>query len=334
MGFRYRKSINLGCAFRINLSKSGVGYSWGVPGYRVTKPSRGGTRKTYSLPGTGISYVESSGGTKRRTQAPHNESAEAIRDIESAEIERFQATEHTELIEMYGKLVRLNTISNILLCFIIIPPLFILPIAGAVLKVLLRTKYRLDLTYSFEDDMEEDYNRKVAAWLILNESPKTWQITQEASVSNRKANVGAGRKVNRALIRLSRKSPWYIHTNVPPVVLPLKMETILILPDRMLIVRKKQMGALDYDKLNISIGQTRFIEEECIPKGAIIVDQRWQYVNKNGAPDKRYKNNRLLPVCLYGNIKLTSPQGLNVEIQTSSVDVAQRLGEALKAALL
>ena len=25
MGFRYRKSINLGCAFRINLSKSGVG---------------------------------------------------------------------------------------------------------------------------------------------------------------------------------------------------------------------------------------------------------------------------------------------------------------------
>ena len=30
MGFRYRKSINLGGGFRINLSKSGVGYSWGV----------------------------------------------------------------------------------------------------------------------------------------------------------------------------------------------------------------------------------------------------------------------------------------------------------------
>lgn len=30
MGFRYRKSINLGREFRINLSKSGIGYSWGV----------------------------------------------------------------------------------------------------------------------------------------------------------------------------------------------------------------------------------------------------------------------------------------------------------------
>ena len=28
MGWRYRKSINLGCGFRINLSKSGIGYSY------------------------------------------------------------------------------------------------------------------------------------------------------------------------------------------------------------------------------------------------------------------------------------------------------------------
>ena len=37
MGLRFRKSINLGGGFRINLSKSGVGYSWGAKGYRVTK---------------------------------------------------------------------------------------------------------------------------------------------------------------------------------------------------------------------------------------------------------------------------------------------------------
>lgn len=40
MGFRYRKSINLGGGFRVNLSKSGIGYSWGTKGYRVTKKSR------------------------------------------------------------------------------------------------------------------------------------------------------------------------------------------------------------------------------------------------------------------------------------------------------
>ena len=68
MGFRYRKSINLGGGFRINLSKHGVGYSWGVPGYRVTKTATGRTRKTYSIPGTGLGYIEESSGTKNNKQ--------------------------------------------------------------------------------------------------------------------------------------------------------------------------------------------------------------------------------------------------------------------------
>lgn len=65
MGFRIRKSINLGGGFRVNLSKSGVGYSWGVPGYRATKTAKGNVRKTYSVPGTGLSYVEESSNKNR-----------------------------------------------------------------------------------------------------------------------------------------------------------------------------------------------------------------------------------------------------------------------------
>ena len=64
MGFRYRKSVKLPGGFRVNLSKSGVGYSWGTKGFRATKTARGNVRKTYSIPGTGLSYVEES---KRKT---------------------------------------------------------------------------------------------------------------------------------------------------------------------------------------------------------------------------------------------------------------------------
>lgn len=40
MGFRFRKSINLGKGFRINLSKSGIGYSVGGKGFRLTKKAK------------------------------------------------------------------------------------------------------------------------------------------------------------------------------------------------------------------------------------------------------------------------------------------------------
>lgn len=61
MSLRLRKSVNLGGGFRVNLSKSGVGSSWGTKGFRITKTSDGKTRKTYSIPGTGISYVDEKG---------------------------------------------------------------------------------------------------------------------------------------------------------------------------------------------------------------------------------------------------------------------------------
>ena len=60
MGFRFRKSANIG-PLRINFSKSGVGYSVGGKGMRVTKKAGGKTQTTASVPGTGIAYTQVSG---------------------------------------------------------------------------------------------------------------------------------------------------------------------------------------------------------------------------------------------------------------------------------
>ncbi len=57
MGFRFRKSINIGL-LKINLSKSRLGFSIGNSLFRFTKTAKGNTRKTFTIPGTGISYVD------------------------------------------------------------------------------------------------------------------------------------------------------------------------------------------------------------------------------------------------------------------------------------
>lgn len=55
---RFRKSINFGKHFRINLSSKGIGYSYGVKGYRHTVSADGKEKITTSIPKTGISNVE------------------------------------------------------------------------------------------------------------------------------------------------------------------------------------------------------------------------------------------------------------------------------------
>ena len=57
MGLRFRKSFNIG-PLRINISKSGIGFSLGVKGFRVSRSAKGKMSATASLPGTGLSYVQ------------------------------------------------------------------------------------------------------------------------------------------------------------------------------------------------------------------------------------------------------------------------------------
>ena len=90
MGIRIRKSINIGKHFKVNLSKSGVGFSAGVKGFRVTRTANGKYRKTITVPGTGISYVDESkdllsfGDDKKKTE----KKIEKIEETVSKEPER------------------------------------------------------------------------------------------------------------------------------------------------------------------------------------------------------------------------------------------------------
>ena len=65
MRARYRKRMKFGI-LRINLSRSGVGWSWGVRGFRVTHSSTGQHYLTLSLPGTGLSWQRALRPSRRR----------------------------------------------------------------------------------------------------------------------------------------------------------------------------------------------------------------------------------------------------------------------------
>ncbi len=59
MGFRFRRRIKIAPGISLNVSKSGLSTSLGRRGFTVNI-GRGKTRTTVGLPGTGISYSETS----------------------------------------------------------------------------------------------------------------------------------------------------------------------------------------------------------------------------------------------------------------------------------
>ena len=347
MGFRYRKSINLGGGFRINLSKSGVGYSWGTKGYRITKTAKGTTRRTYSIPGTGLSYTEESGGRSNRqtgnrntNRAPSQPAYQSLnvsdeRVIESADISQFKQVEQGNVSSAVERVIRLNWIGTILLWGTLLafgnPVFWLLPVAGVILKVVARTSGRIDLEYSFDAEKEEEHLRRMDAWQLLVEGDKEWQILTEQQNANVRNHAGASRSSKRAECKIAKAHPFYIKTNVDTIQIILhNKESLIILPDKVLLVRKRKVGAIDYSDFIINVSSTRFVESDSVPKDAQIVGQTWQYVNKNGTPDRRHKDNKQFPVCMYGQITLCSASGLNVELHISNLQNTLDFAELIK----
>ena len=58
MGWRWRKTVNLGGGARITTTTEGVGVSCGVAGFRLGKSPNGSVWISFSVPGTGINFIK------------------------------------------------------------------------------------------------------------------------------------------------------------------------------------------------------------------------------------------------------------------------------------
>lgn len=320
MGWRYRKSINLGGGFRINLSKSGIGYSWGFPGYRHTYSPNGTQRRTYSIPGTGISYVESQGSRKNNSNNSgnnynYNQDTKLITGnttyYQNSNISNMGKGD--EILKQINKLRTIDMLANVCLILIVLFPI------GILLKILIAQKWKLDLTYEMDDINQKKFDALNKFLVELKNNKKLWQIGSSTRVYNTKYNAGAENNVSRTKISLVKKMPWYINHNIDVYCLNLKYEKIYFTPDRMLIFKNMGgVGCRRYNDMVAGFSTTNFVENEMVPRDAEIVRYTWRYVNKSGGPDKRFNNNRRIPVCKYGEISLESEDGINILLECSN----------------
>jgi len=334
MGFYIRKSINFG-GLRFNLSKSGIGMSVGVKGFRIGTGPRG---NYIHMGRNGLYYRASLGGKSQSTRSqnlkpePLGEYRQDVleyKEIESADVSTIVDSSSEELLnEITEKNRKISFWPFCLLLSFILPPVgVILAAVSAFLVFNFVDKRRKTVVLIYDIDeyteavLQEFYNSFDE---MINAKAK-WHIVSRAETQDYKRNAGAGSLVNRTPIKIEYSSPKYMKTNVQIPCIPVGKQRLYFFPDRVLIYEKKRVGAVSYENLRIQQRNQPFIESGTVPSDATIIDYTWQYVNKSGGPDKRYSNNRRLPVVLYSEIDFTSETGLNESIQLSRPNIGQNL---------
>lgn len=349
MGFYFRKSIRVG-PLRFNLSGSGIGVSAGIPGFRVGTGPRG----NYVHMGRGGLYYRATlpSGSSRRSQPKppttpeHSGTVGTMREISSASVSQMMDSSSAALLSEFDrKKKRIRTwplaagLSGILLCPLagagasvwIIVPFAVLCLVGVVcayqFDVLSKT---VVILYEFDSEMEAAYRRLHGSISELARCGGKWHIAARGDVHNRKYHAGASQLVDRIGLSVGMGNLPYVSTNINPPVVQLGAKKLCFFPERLLVFASNGVGAVSYQDLSIVANDKRFIEDGSVPRDAHVVDQTWRFVNKSGGPDRRFNNNRQLPICLYEELWLSSPSGLNEVIQVSRRGIGAQLNTAFE----
>ena len=362
MGFYFRKSVKFG-PMRFNFSKSGIGVSAGVKGARVSTGPRG----TYIHAGTnGFYYKQKIGSQNYRVLNQNsnwqNVSLPPVSDaykIETADVSRLVESSSANLINQINSASKETRFAPLaVVVAIILSGLFFAAfaallsalsvdvqtsstisflISGVVLIVGLffswkvhkgdQLKRTTPLFYELEQDALNKFSSVQKACETLSRSMRIWRIQTEQHTSDRKRNAGASSLITRHPISVNQEQPPYIATNVFVWSVKLNDQTFYFMPDYIFIRQNGIYGAISYDSFGVNFSTTRFIEDQGVPSDSQVVDTTWKFVNKKGGPDKRFSNNRQLPIVQYGFVQFQTSSGMNIHLNVSNVDVAKYFAE-------
>lgn len=347
MSFYLKKALRAG-PFRFNLSKSGVGVSTGVPGFRVGLV---GPRGNYVHMGRGgIYYRKSLNGVP----SPHSDrvdplpepSAAVTQDLTGATTLGLGTSHPSELLaQLAAAEARMGAfmpvalvlgVAGIVAGLVFWPAVIAIIILGVPLLGWLRQRDALlrsvVVFYDVNDAHAAQYQALVDAFAGLRRCQQLRQVTTTEAVIGTDAfkhQSGASRTDAVAPASTALAGPRVLVTNIEIASIDAGSRSWYFLPDRLLLRDARTYAEVPYSHLQVEATAVRWIEEGSPPSDSPVVDTTWRYVNMKGGPDHRFKDNRQLPILHQARVRIWSEGGLQCVLQMSDPRAAEPFAKAL-----
>lgn len=309
MSFYVREGMSVG-PIKFNLSKSGVGASIGVEGFRLGAGPKGGYVHVGKSPVRYRKYKQlDSSESEPESESDSNQGGDAgqsyknegeldegeldegeFEDLESADASSLVETEPEGIVEeineakgrwRFWPLAALLTVCSVALSIIV-------AVIGAVVTVFIyqRDKVRktVALFYDFEEDTKDRYRQACDSF--------------EFAVGSKEilfAEVEFG-------------TPGSVRTNIPIPSISTDDRSLYFFPDLILVEDGNKVSKFSYRKLDLSSSGKLRKESKSHPSDAKLIDSEWKHSNKDGSRDKRYNDNYKIYATQYEVLKVKSSE--------------------------
>ncbi|WP_343675137.1 DUF4236 domain-containing protein [Chitinophaga sp.] len=361
MAWTYRKRIKIIPGVHLNISKKGISTNIGVKGASVTFGHDGayvnsvlGRHKTSSKPALpppkpalpvpgprpGIAVAAPQGNIF--SIAPTeitNQDMQGVKDaILSAHQQRKELQHDLQQIGLALK----KSKSQLTLSYVFLYGLFVQSVSKGIKEKIASQqtaideikqeleKSRMELDITFDTDILQKYESVTTAFKRLSQSHKVWDVTSAFAENRRVTRSAASTLVDKKEVKIGIKSIEDIQSNFEPLWFKNANGADLYFYPGFIIMydTKDRFGIIDLKELHFNFLPVRFIERGFVPPDAKVIDHTWNKVNKNGAPDKRFRDNFQIPIVRYGAITLRTDAGVHEEYEFSNYEAAEAFSEA------
>lgn len=356
MAWNYRRRVKLIPGVRLNFSKNGISTSIGFRGANITFGSKG-TYLNTGIPGTGLYNRQkiSSGGNSHHNDSIQREAiVEPTDNIISVDVEEVTSHDmqgikeaiinaHKQRNDLSEAIKSVNSTKLFTKAKLIASYIFIIGFISKKIKnniqkdieaqkqTIVELEKQRDISYvnldiEFDDEIKIKYEKVVNSFKNLMTSQKIWHVTTALSENRVVTRSYASISERKKEVRFDLKSLPDIKSKDFALFFKNSHGADIFFYPNFIVMqaRKGNFGLIDFKELDFNFKSRRFVEKENVPSDSKIIDTTWAKVNKNGSPDRRFKDNYQIPVVRYGTIALKSSTGMHEEYEFSNYEVSEQ----------
>lgn len=360
MAWSFRKRIKIIPGVHLNLSKNGISTSIGVKGASMTF-SNSGTYLNTSIPVLGIYNRQKISGSNANPKAqPHNEYplTAHLDNIFSADIHEITSQnmlgvkesillasqQKEELKKDLSKIQSTVLFSKfkLILSYILLYGLIKRTISEDLRtdislqkQAIIQVKEAINNCYvkldiDLEPEIKQHYNKLLDTFKKLTTCHRIWDVTNAHYQDRVLTRSSASTLVKKQDVKFALKSIADLKSNFESLYFQNANGADLYFYPSFIVMysNKKSFAIIGIEEIEFQHSYVRFTETGSVPGDSKVIDRTWAKVNKNGSPDKRFKDNYQIPIVRYGEIRLSTKTGLNEEYEFSNYEFTQEFGVA------
>jgi hypothetical protein len=174
------------------------------------------------------------------------------------------------------------------------------------------------------------YSQLLKAGQKLSSSPgKYFDIVEfdVRDIHTMKRNAGAARILERHDLQVSNSIPPTPGLNFYALAFHEANRDIYFFPDIVVMRTPSKTIVIEYRDLDCRVDDTRYITPN-VPSGVQPIDFTWQFVNRDGSPDRRFSNNFQIPIIAVTELDVIAKSGLQIHFAFTQKSAVESFIEA------